>query len=108
MRNYALDDTACRDGRDADADASEILTYLEREAGLLTASDYERRFNTAIERLVDIPGIGAPRRSLGPNARIMVVYPYVLVYDYMQQDDTITLLRILHGRRNITRDLLKR
>jgi plasmid stabilization system protein ParE len=93
---------------EADADASQILSYLEREAGPRIADDYERRFNAAIERLADVPGIGAPRRSLGPNTRIMVIYPYILVYDHIQHDDTVTVLRILHGRRDITRDLLNR
>jgi toxin ParE1/3/4 len=47
-------------------------------------------------------------KPLGPDAHIAIVYPYVLIYDYVQANDTVTLLRVLHGRRNITRDLLKR
>jgi plasmid stabilization system protein ParE len=36
------------------------------------------------------------------------VSQYVLIYDYTIDDDTLTLLRILHGKRNITRELLHR
>jgi toxin ParE1/3/4 len=93
---------------DAETDTDEILTYLTREAGDLVADKYGRRLRVTIERLLDMPEMGAARPSLGPNARIAIVYPYVLVYDYTRDDDTLTLLRILHGRRRVTRDLLGR
>jgi len=93
---------------DAEADTHDILVYLEQQAGASVAADYGRRFGRTIERLVSMPETGAPRPSLGPNARIAVVFPYILIYDYVRADDTLTLLRILHGRRNISRDLLQR
>ena len=92
---------------DAEADTNDILAYLEREAGNLVARSYGRRFRHAIERLVDLPESGAPRPNLGANVRIAIVSPYVLIYDYTHDDDTLTLLRILHGKRNINRDLLR-
>jgi len=93
---------------DADADTGEILDYLAREAGQMIAEVYGRRFQTTLERITDMPESGAPRQSLGPEARVVVVYPYILIYDYAKTDDTVTLLRILHGRRNIAGDDLKR
>jgi len=45
---------------------------------------------------------------LGARTRIAIVQPYLLIYDYAPGDDALTLLRILHGRRNITRALLRR
>jgi plasmid stabilization system protein ParE len=42
------------------------------------------------------------------NTRIAIVTPYTLIYDYATDDDSIVLLRLLHGRRNITRALLGR
>jgi toxin ParE1/3/4 len=93
--------------RPAEADTFEILAYLEREAGPRVAADYGRRFRQTIERLVDLPESGAPRPSLGAHTRIAVVWPYVLIYDYIRRDDTLHFLRILHGRRNITRRLLR-
>jgi plasmid stabilization system protein ParE len=38
---------------------------------------------------------------------MVVVYPYVLIYDYARDDNTVTLLRILHGRRDITPALVR-
>src|SRR5439155_16372561 len=59
----------------AKADTAEILDYLAREAGARVAEDFGRRFRATIERLADLPEIGAPRARLGPNIRIAVVYP---------------------------------
>jgi len=97
MTRFVLTDSA-------KADTAEIIDYLAREAGARVAEDYGRRFRTTIERLADLPETGTPRSRPGRNIRITVVYPYLLIYRYTRQDDTLTLLRILHGRRNITRD----
>ena len=71
------------------------------------AEDYGRKFRISIERLVAFPGIGSRRQALGPNTRIGVVPPYILIYDYTDTDDTLTLLRIVHSKRDITRRLVR-
>ena len=91
---------------EAEADTDDILIYLEREASPRIAEAFGRRFRTAIERFVDLPESGSPRPALGRDIRISIVFPYILIYRYSSQDDTVTLLRILHGRRNITSGLL--
>jgi toxin ParE1/3/4 len=93
---------------DAETDANDILDYLEREAGPRVAGDFGRRFRIAIGRFVDLPETGPPRPALGLNVRVSIVFPYVLIYEYSRDDDAVTLLRILHGRRNITRRSLSR
>jgi toxin ParE1/3/4 len=55
--------------------------------------------------LAEFPDIGPPRPEFGRNARIALVHPFVIVYDHA--DDTVTVLRVLHGRRNITRRLVR-
>ena len=42
------------------------------------------------------------------NARIAIVPPYILIHDYDPQDDALVLLRVLHERQEITRDLVRR
>jgi hypothetical protein len=64
-----------------------------------------RRFRITIERLIGLPQSGAPRPTFGQDARIAIVSPYILIYDYVAKDDTVVLLRVLHERRNITREL---
>jgi toxin ParE1/3/4 len=92
---------------DAEADINEILDYLKGEAGALVAEEYGRKFHLCIERLVEFPGIGPRRPSLGADARIGIVPPYVLIYDYADAEDTLTLLRIVHGKRDITRQMIR-
>jgi toxin ParE1/3/4 len=42
--------------------------------------------------------------ALGPNVRIGVVSPYIVIYRHAE--DTVNVLRIVHGRRRITDKLL--
>jgi toxin ParE1/3/4 len=93
---------------EAESDIEAILDYLRREAGRATAIAYAERFTDAIERTRAFPRHGAPRAALGPDARIAIVYPYLLVYDFPAHGDTATLLRVLHGKRDITEQLIKR
>jgi plasmid stabilization system protein ParE len=37
-----------------------------------------------------------------------IVPPYVLIYAFKAANDTLTLLRVVHGKRNITRRLIRR
>ena len=91
----------------AEDDLNKILDYLKGKAGALVAEEYGLKFLTSIERLANFPGVGSRREAFGPNARVVVVPPYVLIYDYASAEDTVTLLRILHGKRNITRRLVR-
>jgi plasmid stabilization system protein ParE len=93
---------------DAEADIGDILDYLEREAGRGTAIAYGERFAEAIERIIAFPGHGPRRPLLGPETRIAIVYPYLLIYDFDEPDDTATLLRVVHGKRDITERLIRR
>lgn len=93
---------------EAEADINGILDYLALHAGLRTAAAYGTRFADAIERLGDFPGIGTLRPALGTETRITVVYPFVMIYDFAEATDVATLLRVLHGKREITEQLLKR
>jgi toxin ParE1/3/4 len=90
------------------SDTNAILNYLEEVAGPRVAARYSGRFEETIVRLTSFPESGALRPALGENTRIAIVQPYLLIYDFTPAADTLTLLRVLHGRRNITRGLLGR
>ncbi len=91
---------------DARSDADGILAYLQREAGAAVAARYATRFRDVVRKLGHRPKMGAPRRKLGPAVRVLAVSPYLVFYEYAPAPDTVTLLRILHERRNITASLL--
>ena len=57
-------------------------------------------------RLTKHPAIGAPRLALGRDIRIGIVSPCIVIYRHGVDDDTVTVLRIVHGRRRIAGMLL--
>ena len=92
----------------ASADQSAIIQYLHAQAGLRTAIRFRALFAALYDRLADHPASGAHRAALGPDIRIGIVSPYIVIYRHSENDDTVTVLRIVHGRQEITRKLLAR
>ena len=90
----------------ADADFAEILTDLATKAGWHVAAKYDELFGKLYDRLADHPRGGAQRPALGQNVRIGIVSPYIIIYRN-EGDDTVTVLRIVHGRRRITGEMLR-
>ncbi len=45
---------------------------------------------------------------LGRLVRIAIVSPYNIIHEYIEADDAVTIMRIVHGRRRITRRMLNR
>ena len=91
---------------EASDDEAGILIALNMVAGLRTAAEYRGRFRGLYDRLAAHPAIGAPRPALGRDIRIGIVPPYIILYRYTEDDETMTVLRIVHGRRRITGKLL--
>ena len=86
-------------------DLIEILTVLEAQAGVKIANRYQHDFTQVYEQLAQFPGSGAPRPELGGQTRVVVVSPYLMFYEH--DTDLVTVIRVLHGRRNITRNLIR-
>jgi len=91
----------------ADADTAEILAEIAGEAGYRTAEKYNHRFERLYNRLATHPESCEARPKLGAHIRVGVVVPYLVIYRHAADDDTVSILRVLHGRRNITRELLQ-
>lgn len=90
----------------ASADQSAILTELFARAGRGTAAKYRSRFAACYDRLAAHPAIGPRRSALGPDIRIAIVIPYVVIYVHDESPDTVTILRVIHGRRDMATTLL--
>src|SRR2546425_9108043 len=86
-------------------DPRRIPSDLDEQAGHRVAERYAADFKAAYPRLADLPASGPPRPALGPKTRIAIVLPYIVIYDH--EGDAVTVLRVLHGKRNITRDLVR-
>jgi len=81
----------------AKRDLRRILSDLNDRAGYSVAARYAIDFKAAYRRLIDVPAGGPPRPALGSKTRIAIVLPYIVIYDF--EDDTVTVLRVLHGKR---------
>ena len=89
----------------ADADVDLMLERLQALAGPAVMRRYVQELDAIYERLAQFPDSGARRGSLGPHARIAVLSPYVIVYEHV--NGMVTIVRVLDGRRNITRRLVQ-
>jgi toxin ParE1/3/4 len=82
----------------AQADLEEIWDYVsqrnEAAANRLTATILERARLHA-----QFPLMGRPRDDLGAHVRSFAILPYVVYYRPV--DDTILVLRVLHGARDV-------
>ena len=92
--------------RRAARDTDEIFDYLANVAGTRTAERHFLRIQQTIERLVDWPEATQRRPELGHNVRLAVVAPFVVIYRYESENDVLTILRVLHGRRNVTNQMI--
>jgi toxin ParE1/3/4 len=83
---------------EADNDLLLIFSYLSQnsfQAAELFASEIKR----CLANVSAFPFSGSPRLRLGPDIRSVVVPPYLILYAV--RSDHITILRVLHGSRNI-------
>jgi plasmid stabilization system protein ParE len=87
-------------------DLLQIIITLSAAAGPETANRWDRKIWQAVDDISQFPGSGAPRPALGENVRIVPVPPYVVLYEHARGSDAVHLLRVVHGRRNISKDML--
>jgi len=90
----------------ADADTADIISYLNLKAGYEVAAKYVAAFEEVYERLTAYPRSGPSRPILGPQVRINIVSPFVIIYEYTEANDLVAILRILHGHRKMSARLL--
>ncbi len=93
---------------EADADFLGIVDRLTDLAGHSVASGYVSDLRSIYQRLSTFPEIGSPRPRLGSRVRIVVLLPYVVIYEYLSREDAVRIIRIVDGRRSITRRLVSR
>jgi toxin ParE1/3/4 len=82
----------------ADNDLMLIFSYLHQrssQAAELMAGEIDRCF----QNMSLLPSSGLPRPELGPDVRSLAVSSYFIFYAVRR--DHITVLRILHGSRDI-------
>jgi toxin ParE1/3/4 len=83
---------------DADDDLLQIYRYLA-ERNPAAAEAVAGGINRAFDNLLRFPFIGRDRSSLRPGIRSIVAGVYVIFYRV--ELERITIMRVLHGRRDI-------
>ena len=91
----------------ARADLTEIIAYLASVASVGTASRWNDRLWLAFDEIAEFPGSGALRPKLGTNVRIKIVTPYIVIYEHVRGAKSADALRVVHGRRRITKRLVR-
>ncbi len=89
-------------------DLLSIVEHLSDVDGARVARKYDDEFKRVVDNLGMSPGIGSPRRHLGPETRVTIVRPYLIFYDGGPRSESVHVLRILLGHRNITPELIAR
>ena len=85
-------------------DLQKISDEIATAAGKRVALAFMERLRQSLEGLVQFPGMGRQRPAFGSGVRSWVVYPYVAFYRQAGLD--VEIIRVVHGRRRITRRLL--
>jgi plasmid stabilization system protein ParE len=99
--------TKIRISSDAANDIDEILAYLNKVSGWRTADRYREQFRKRAADLQRWPELAPLRPALGVETRIIIVKPYLLIYDYSRTDDLVSVLRVVHEHRNVTERIIR-
>jgi toxin ParE1/3/4 len=91
-----------RIARRADSDLDDIWLSIAQRESPVAADHVLTRLYEAFVSVSLSPGIGAPRSRFGPHLRMFPVFEYLIFY--RPANDGIEIARVLHGKRNITKD----
>jgi len=86
-------------------DLQKISDDITAAAGERVALAFVARLRQSLEALTDFPRMGRLRSGFGPGVRSWALRPYVAFY--RESDADVEIIRIVHGRRNITRALVR-
>jgi toxin ParE1/3/4 len=81
-------------------DLESIFLYVAEAAGLDVAESYQSRIRIACLALADFPGRGPPRDDLAAGLRTITFERRALIA-YMVRGNSVRILRILHGGRDL-------
>jgi toxin ParE1/3/4 len=86
--------------RTAKVDVLQIWNHIAEDS-IEAADNLVDLFNEKLQLLADFPGMGPARPELGPALRSFPVGQYLLIYE--RKGKGITLVRVVHGARNLRR-----
>lgn len=87
-------------------DLRQIAAYIEEMTSLDTAEAFDLRLRATCRAMAETPFTGSPRPQFGKGV-CMHAYGSYLIF-HRRDDDTLTIIRVLHASRNITKRFFKR
>ncbi|MGA2251665.1 type II toxin-antitoxin system RelE/ParE family toxin [Terracidiphilus sp.] len=84
----------------ADADLSEIWSYVAENSSESLAYEFNARIHSKIQQAARFPFSGAPRLHLAPGMRVLFQEQYAIYC--IPGAGEITILRVPHGARDLT------
>ena len=94
-----------RFAKDAREDIRDILVFTEKRWGRQQRAVYRAALDEAFATIRANPQIGRSRDDLLIGVRTFVVREHTVLYTV--DEDAITVLRVVHGRIDITGELLR-
>lgn len=82
----------------AESDLDDLWSYIAADSPA-AADRFILRLLAAEDRLADFPELAAARSEIRPGLRILPVGNYLLLYRLDR--DTVEIVRIVHGARNL-------
>lgn len=93
-----------RTTRQADEDIIAVFVQGATQFGLAQAEQYHNEMAGIFALLAENPQMARLRHEFSPPVRIHPFQAHVIVY--IEQDDNILIVRVLHGRQDWERQLL--
>ena len=90
---------------DAGRDLDLLFGWIAQDAGEARAEAVLRRIYSAIETLAVMPGVGRVRHDLVGNPQSFAVFPWLVLYKPLPEEEGITVLRVIDGRRDVPRHI---
>ena len=89
------------------ADQDSIIAYTVEHFGIKQARRLRANFERALDALAANPNIGHTREDLDPEGRSFryLVTMNLFIVVYQLTDDSIQIVRILHGMRNLAAEI---
>lgn len=91
--------------RRALADLRDIARYTRKTWGQTQARLYREELELGLQKLALSPGIGRARAELGPTVRSFSIARHVAFY--VESEDGITVLRLLHPTMDVDHAFLQ-
>lgn len=88
----------------AERDLEGIVDHLAGVRGTDFALSYLADLRQRVDTLQEFPRRYRVRRNFGRGVRVLVERPYLIIYRV--ETDTVNIMRVLHGRRRITKRLI--